>query len=286
MAKKKASRQRGGQAARTHDYADVAANVNPKSRLSPTHEGAPDYASSSDTRPDDRSNLAIALVGSSSAESNSAANDEAVKMGAASSCEIERLRESLGVRFEELLRLTRMYQSLEAANHEASRSLEDALVLLAEQRDVIARLEKELAARTSERLDFEKTNDVLNECFRTAVMRTHTPEISKKIKGPVPRRRRLKSMKASTEWSLLSQSWLFDGEWYLLRYPDVAQAEWDPIEHYLRFGAKELRDPGPCFSTSSYLADNPDVAEAGVNALHHYLKYGTHEKRRVRPVKN
>lgn len=250
MAKKKAGRQRGGQG------------------------------------PEDKSNVAMGLVASSPVESHSAANDEPVATGAASSREIETLRENLGVRFEELLRLTRMYQSLEATNQEISGDLADAMVLLREQRDVVARLENELAVRTSALRELENTNGALIECFRIAVIRTHKPEISKKEKGTAQHRLRLKSMKASEAWSLLNRSWLFDGDWYLLRYPDVAQAEWDPVEHYLRFGAKELRDPGPCFSTSSYLTDNPDVAEAGINPLLHYVKYGSHEKRLAKPAKN
>ena len=52
------------------------------------------------------------------------------------------------------------------------------------------------------------------------------------------------------------------------------EAGFDPLEHYLLYGAGEGRDPGPEFSTAGYLERYPDVAEAGVNPLLHYLRYG------------
>lgn len=83
----------------------------------------------------------------------------------------------------------------------------------------------------------------------------------------------------SEEVRLIQQSGLFDGDWYRQRYPDVAQAGVDPVEHYLLHGASESRDPGPSFSTARYLADHPDVAEAGLNPLVHYLAFGREEGR-------
>jgi len=74
-------------------------------------------------------------------------------------------------------------------------------------------------------------------------------------------------------------SGLFDGDWYLARYPDVLAARSDPLDHYLAQGAAEGRDPGPGFSTQRYLADNPDVASAGMNPLLHYVRHGRAEGR-------
>ena len=67
--------------------------------------------------------------------------------------------------------------------------------------------------------------------------------------------------------------------WYVATNADVAKKRCDPIEHYIRFGAAEGRDPSPVFSTQGYLKNNPDVAEAGMNPLVHYAKYGMAEKR-------
>ena len=44
----------------------------------------------------------------------------------------------------------------------------------------------------------------------------------------------------------------------------------DAALHYVVFGGREGRDPGPYFSTREYLARFPDVAASGMNALAHY----------------
>lgn len=82
------------------------------------------------------------------------------------------------------------------------------------------------------------------------------------------------------EYHLVEKSGIFDSEWYLKVNDDLSVFKIDPLVHYLKFGAREGRDPHPLFSTSSYLEDNADVALAGVNPLVHYLKFGAKEGRR------
>ncbi|CAM4232704.1 hypothetical protein [Bordetella muralis] len=72
--------------------------------------------------------------------------------------------------------------------------------------------------------------------------------------------------------ALLKQSPLFDKDWYLEKYPDVRESGIDPVWHYLKFGAKEGRNPGPKFNTSEYLRRNSGLAESGENPLIHYIK--------------
>jgi hypothetical protein len=81
--------------------------------------------------------------------------------------------------------------------------------------------------------------------------------------------------------SLLRKSPLFDPDWYLSRYPDVAAAGIDPVVHYLESGWREGRDPSPRFSTTSYLKANADVAQAALNPLLHYLEFGYSEGRHI-----
>jgi hypothetical protein len=88
-------------------------------------------------------------------------------------------------------------------------------------------------------------------------------------------------MDALDDASLLRRSGLFDREWYLERYPDVRARKMDPVRHYLKYGAREGRDPNPAFSTRSYLALYPDVASAGVNPLAHYIRHGRREGRGI-----
>jgi GT2 family glycosyltransferase/glycosyltransferase involved in cell wall biosynthesis len=79
--------------------------------------------------------------------------------------------------------------------------------------------------------------------------------------------------------TLIQQSALFDPAWYLARYPDVAAAGLDPLQHFLRYGMALGRDPGPGFDTRYYLASFPDVARAGVPPFIHYLQHGVAEGR-------
>jgi chromosome segregation ATPase len=91
--------------------------------------------------------------------------------------------------------------------------------------------------------------------------------------------RRLTSGRRITPEARVRASGLFDADWYLATYPDVAAAGIDPLAHYLEHGASEGRDPGPGFSSRAYLARYPDVAEAGLNPLVHYLEFGRIEGR-------
>jgi glycosyltransferase involved in cell wall biosynthesis len=83
---------------------------------------------------------------------------------------------------------------------------------------------------------------------------------------------------------VLRASGLFDTAWYLEAYPDVAARKVDPLEHYLRHGAREGRDPNRLFSSSWYLANNPDVAESGLNPLAHFVLRGAKEGRNPGPL--
>ncbi|WP_162314779.1 glycosyltransferase [Pseudoxanthomonas yeongjuensis] len=65
---------------------------------------------------------------------------------------------------------------------------------------------------------------------------------------------------------------MFDAVWYVNKYPDVASLSIEPAEHYLRYGARLLRDPGPNFSTRRYLSENSGVDFATSNPLLHYLE--------------
>lgn len=70
---------------------------------------------------------------------------------------------------------------------------------------------------------------------------------------------------------------LFDAEWYLDHYPDVAAANYPALLHYLVHGALEGRSPGPGFNAEWYLARYLDVV--GLNPLVHYIDHGREEGR-------
>lgn len=77
---------------------------------------------------------------------------------------------------------------------------------------------------------------------------------------------------------------LFDGDFYLAAYPDVAASGVDPYWHYLAHGAGEGRNPNPMFETRYYLERYPDIAENGVNPLVHYFEHGAAELRDPHPL--
>lgn len=87
-----------------------------------------------------------------------------------------------------------------------------------------------------------------------------------------------------TDYRLLHWSPLFDSQWYLDTYPDVKAKGMDPIEHYLRHGAREGRFPSRLFDSGWYLNQYQDVAASGQNPLVHYLRFGVREERDPNPL--
>ena len=75
-------------------------------------------------------------------------------------------------------------------------------------------------------------------------------------------------------------SGLFDLEFYLASYPDIATAGVDPLNHFFHYGFQEGRLPNPYFDPLWYLDMNTDVRDSDVQPLLHYVLYGDREGRR------
>ncbi|MBU3560604.1 glycosyltransferase [Polynucleobacter hallstattensis] len=73
--------------------------------------------------------------------------------------------------------------------------------------------------------------------------------------------------------------YFFDKSWYKARYADINNSKLNPIDHYIKFGAKEGRWPNPFFDSGWYLKAYSDVDISGLNPLLHYVKYGISEER-------
>ncbi|GJE60043.1 glycosyltransferase [Methylobacterium trifolii] len=73
---------------------------------------------------------------------------------------------------------------------------------------------------------------------------------------------------------LLERSGLFDPDWYNARNHDVRRSKTVPIDHFLKDGAAERRDPGPGFDTAAYVLRHPDWAAEAGSAIEHYLRIG------------
>ena len=70
---------------------------------------------------------------------------------------------------------------------------------------------------------------------------------------------------------------VFDGAWYLARYPDVLGAGLDPLEHLLGSGLGEGRDPGPYVDTSYLAIQSPHLRGDGHALLADLLDRGLAE---------
>ncbi len=192
--------------------------------------------------------------------------------------------------------LGRAERERRSARAEAQRQAELALARLRDLETVRAELQflRRKYRSTQNRLDHERDRQKnMKRQLRSAEMALASYETSlprrlqqrvddiKRAARRFPSRLSRKSGRKADQraLSMLKQSLLFDQEWYLRTYRDVAENGTDPIRHYLEFGWKEGRDPGPSFSTTAYLRANPDVARAGINPLLHLIEHGHSEGR-------
>lgn len=178
----------------------------------------------------------------------------------------------------------RQHQALESAYKEAVQ--ENELLILQLQQ-----VQEELEATFLQKQQLELACDrVVPQPQQPVREGTKPPSAKSKNKGLLKKLRDLfKGKKGrekaqrkllSAQVKLLRDSGLFNEEWYLRRYPDVARAGIDPVKHYLKHGVAEARNPSPDFDTQCYLAANPDVVASGMNPLVHYLSYGKKEGRK------
>ncbi|TIO77088.1 hypothetical protein [Mesorhizobium sp.] len=78
---------------------------------------------------------------------------------------------------------------------------------------------------------------------------------------------------------------LFDRPWYLSQNADVAaRSRGGAFAHYVRYGAKEGREPSPFFSTPYYRRQAGNLVRADQNAAEHYLKIGWRRKLNPHPL--
>jgi hypothetical protein len=83
------------------------------------------------------------------------------------------------------------------------------------------------------------------------------------------------------EYLIIKKSGLFDANYYYEQYPDVRQADIDPLMHFVKHGWREGRNPNSQFNTSYYLKKYKDVQNAEVNPFVHYIRHGQNEHRQI-----
>ncbi len=77
-----------------------------------------------------------------------------------------------------------------------------------------------------------------------------------------------------SDYEEVRKSGLFDAEYYLVTYPDVAERNIDPLVHYLEEGAREGRDPHSDFDAGFYVEQCERRGERPINPLLHYIRIG------------
>lgn len=86
------------------------------------------------------------------------------------------------------------------------------------------------------------------------------------------------------DYGLIILSGMFDKAYYFSNYPDIKTTGKNPIIHYIRHGAFELRNPSAEFNTGYYLNLYKDVYSSGMNPLVHYIRFGKREGRNPKKV--
>ncbi|HEX8077810.1 MAG TPA: glycosyltransferase, partial [Chthoniobacterales bacterium] len=72
----------------------------------------------------------------------------------------------------------------------------------------------------------------------------------------------------------------FDARYYLAHNRDVANAGFEPVDHYIQHGWREGRHPNPLFDSAFYLNHNSRLRRSGLNPYLHYLEIGRAKGRR------
>lgn len=79
---------------------------------------------------------------------------------------------------------------------------------------------------------------------------------------------------SQTDFDAVVTSNVFDPEFYLRRYPDVAEASINPLMHYLVAGRFENRLASEMFDPLAYTAANGEVTSSGLDPFLHYVLIG------------
>src|SRR5512135_2141198 len=77
-----------------------------------------------------------------------------------------------------------------------------------------------------------------------------------------------------SDYEDVRKSGLFDADYYVATYPDVARRNIDPLVHYLEEGAREGRNPHRDFDGAFYLEQCRERGEQPSNPLLHYIRIG------------
>ncbi|MAU27550.1 MAG: hypothetical protein CMH45_09120 [Muricauda sp.] len=81
----------------------------------------------------------------------------------------------------------------------------------------------------------------------------------------------------------VEKSGLFDEEWYLKNYSDVAESKLTPLKHFVCVGIWQNRAPNGLFDPDWYRQAHDEILPQKANPLVHYIRAGMSENRRPGP---
>lgn len=77
-----------------------------------------------------------------------------------------------------------------------------------------------------------------------------------------------------SQWELAIARELFDETFYLSNYDDVKAAGSDAFDHFVRYGAREGRNPSANLDMRRYMAAHPGLAKSQAHPFAHYISHG------------
>lgn len=163
--------------------------------------------------------------------------------------------------------------------YELNRRLQDALKANAEARNILSAIRHSTAWRLIRVQQFFRDRLPLLQTPVQVGLELLRSTLRLRIHEELPRR-----VNELVTAARIHKSGLFDKEWYVTRYPDVAYSPMQPLVHYVAYGSEEGRQPNPLFDPAWYRNTYADVAEAGVEPLLHYAIRGASENRRPGPL--
>lgn len=127
----------------------------------------------------------------------------------------------------------------------------------------------------------KRTLQCMRESFRVSRTNTPAPKAVEKLYLQIFGEQAIlqEPEKIEAEAELLRRSGLFYAEWYRARFMTKDSPFKDPVLHYLATGHAQGAQPNPFFDGQHYLLRNTDVADAKMNPFVHYVMTGRDQTR-------
>lgn len=91
----------------------------------------------------------------------------------------------------------------------------------------------------------------------------------------------LRFLKLTSDYLIIKKSGLFDERYYLLENSDVRKNDVNPLFHFVRYGAKEFRNPSEKFNTKIYFDNFPDIKNLNLNPLVDFINLSQSQKQKI-----